>query len=51
MTVQIQQTVIPYYEDTTVAFYHLCSNRSHTLLLDSAEIQSKNSLKSLIFAK
>lgn len=51
MTVQIQQTSLPYYEDTTVAFYHLCADRPHTLLLDSAEIQSKNSLKSLLFAQ
>lgn len=51
MSVQIQQTKLPYYEDTTVAFYHLCGNKPHTLLLDSAEIHSKNSLKSLLFAK
>ncbi|QIW15639.1 anthranilate synthase component I [Pasteurellaceae bacterium RH1A] len=42
---------LPYYADTTAAFYHLCGNQPHTLLLDSAEIQSKNSLKSLLFAK
>ncbi|WP_150539313.1 anthranilate synthase component 1 [Actinobacillus vicugnae] len=51
MKVNIQQTQLPYYEDTTVTFYHLCANKPHTLLLDSAEIQSKNSLKSLLFAQ
>ncbi len=51
MTVQVQQIPLPYYADTTVAFYHLCHDKPHTLLLDSAEIQSKNSLKSLLFAK
>lgn len=51
MAVQISQTQLPYYQDTTVAFYHLCGHKPHTLLLDSAEIQSKNSTKSLLFAK
>ncbi|MDH2998729.1 anthranilate synthase component I [Pasteurellaceae bacterium LFhippo2] len=51
MSVQIQQTQLPYYQDTTAVFFHLCGDKSHTLLLDSAEIQSKNSLKSLLFAK
>ncbi|MCK3654556.1 anthranilate synthase component I [Pasteurellaceae bacterium Macca] len=51
MSVQIQQTTLPYYADTTAVFYHLCHQQPHTLLLDSAEIQSKNSLKSLLFAK
>ncbi|VEI44387.1 anthranilate synthase component I [Actinobacillus equuli] len=45
MNLNTQQTQLPYYEDTTVAFYHLCDNKPHTLLLDSAEIHSKNSLK------
>ncbi|MGX3067032.1 anthranilate synthase component I [Ursidibacter arcticus] len=51
MAVSIQQTQLPYYADTTSVFFHLCGDRPHTLLLDSAEIQSKNSLKSLLFAQ
>ncbi|WGE71170.1 anthranilate synthase component 1 [Actinobacillus equuli subsp. haemolyticus] len=51
MNLNTQQTQLPYYEDTTVAFYHLCDNKPHTLLLDSAEIHNKNSLKSLLFAQ
>ena len=51
MAVQIQQTSMPYFADTTSLYHTLCGNRPHTLLLDSAEIQSKNSLKSLLFAQ
>ena len=51
MSVQIQQRELPYYADTTAIFHYLCGNQPHTLLLDSAEIQSKNSLKSLLFAQ
>ena len=51
MSVQIRQTALPYYEDTTALFYHLCRDTPHKLLLDSAEIQSKNSLKSLLFVQ
>ncbi|TCP16835.1 anthranilate synthase component I [Nicoletella semolina] len=47
----IQQTQLPYYADTTAMFYHLCGEEPYTLLLDSAEIQSKNSTKSLLFAR
>lgn len=38
---------VPYHSDTTAVFNTLC-NESNTLLLDSAEIGSKNSLQSLI---
>ena len=51
MNVQIQQTTLPYFADTTAMYHALCGNQPHTLLLDSAEIQSKNSLKSLLFAQ
>lgn len=51
MNVQIQQTQLPYYADTSALFFHLCGDNPHTLLLDSAEIQSKNSTKSLLFAQ
>lgn len=47
----ITQKELPYFSDTTCIYYALCEDRPHTLLLDSAEIQSKNSLKSLLFAK
>ncbi|EXI62513.1 anthranilate synthase subunit I [Mannheimia granulomatis] len=47
----VTQTELPYFADTTTVYYHLCGENPHTLLLDSAEIQSKNSLKSLLFAK
>lgn len=39
---------IPYYADTTAIFNTLCQSNSNSLLLDSAEIGSKNSLQSLI---
>ncbi len=51
MFLQITQQPLPYYADTAAMFHQLCHARPHTLLLDSAEIQSKNSLKSLLFAK
>ena len=51
MAVQTYQTQLPYYADTTAVFHHLCSEQPHTLLLDSAEIQSKNSVKSLVFVQ
>lgn len=51
MRLQVQQTALPYYADTTAIFHTLCGDRPHTLLLDSAEIQSKNSLKSLLFVQ
>ena len=38
---------VPYFSDTTAIFNTLCQHKN-TLLLDSAEIGSKNSLKSLI---
>ena len=39
---------VPYYADTTAIFNTLCQPNSNSLLLDSAEIGSKNSLQSLI---
>ncbi|WP_101775020.1 anthranilate synthase component I [Pasteurella oralis] len=40
---------IPYYSDPTLIFHALCHDKKNTLLLESAEITSKNSLKSLLF--
>lgn len=41
-------TNVAYYQDPTLIFQNLCHNQSNTLLLESAEISSKNSLKSLL---
>lgn len=51
MFVQVQHTPLAYHSDTTSLFHRLCGDNPHTLLLDSAEIQSKNSVKSLLFAQ
>ena len=39
---------VPYHSDPTAIFATLCENKPNTLLLESAEISSKNSLKSLL---
>ncbi|MDH3003576.1 anthranilate synthase component 1 [Pasteurella multocida] len=39
---------LPYYADPTHVFAALCQDKTNTLLLESAEIHSKNSLKSLL---
>lgn len=36
---------LPYYADPTHVFAALCQDKTNTLLLESAEIHSKNSLK------
>ena len=36
---------VPYHADTTAIFNTLCKQNSNSLLLDSAEIGSKNSLE------
>lgn len=41
---------VPYSADPTSVFASLCGQKPYTLLLESAEIQSKNSLKSLLIA-
>lgn len=41
-------TVVAYHQDPTLVFQNLCHNQNNTLLLESAEISSKNSLKSLL---
>ncbi|MDR0805342.1 MAG: anthranilate synthase component 1 [Enterobacteriaceae bacterium] len=38
----------PYRDDPTAIFTQLCSNRPSTLLLESAEVDSKQNLKSLL---
>ncbi|MBE2896614.1 anthranilate synthase component I [Pasteurellaceae bacterium HPA106] len=49
LSIQTQQT--PYCADPTAVFAALCQNQGATLLLESAEIQSKNSLTSLLFVQ
>ncbi|OBX07074.1 anthranilate synthase subunit I [Gallibacterium salpingitidis] len=48
---EVIQQAIPYQADTTSLFARLCEGKNNTLLLDSAEIGSKNSIKSLLIAK
>lgn len=43
----IQQSAT-YINDPLVAFQHLCANSPHSMLLESAEIESKDNLKSLV---
>ena len=44
---QITKT-IGYYQDPTQVFYQLCDNRPATLLLESAEIDNKQGIKSVM---
>ncbi|RUO41267.1 anthranilate synthase component I [Pseudidiomarina aestuarii] len=44
-TLQIQ---LPYQADTLALFQRVCGHYPHTMLLDSAEVNSKRSLKSLV---
>lgn len=44
----IEQRSLNYHSNPTEIFSTLCATRDNTLLLDSAEIHSKNSLKSLL---
>ena len=43
----IQQSA-NYINDPLVAFQHLCADSAHSMLLESAEIESKDNLKSLV---
>lgn len=46
---KITQQNVTYHNDPTAVFATLCRDKTATLLLESAEIQSKNSLTSLLF--
>ncbi|MFK5040463.1 anthranilate synthase component 1 [Glaesserella parasuis] len=46
--IQTKEYHVDYCNDPIAIFATLCQNRQNTLLLESAEIQSKNSLKSLL---
>lgn len=47
--IHITQQAVDYHADPTAIFATLCRDKTNTLLLESAEIQSKNSLTSLLF--
>lgn len=46
--IQILQRDIPYHQDPTLIFQAVCTDKPAALLLDSAEIDSKENLKSLL---
>ncbi|MGQ0286212.1 anthranilate synthase component 1 [Pasteurellaceae bacterium 22721_9_1] len=46
--IQVSQQKISYHADLVSVFHTLCANQPHSLLLESAEITSKNSLQSLL---
>lgn len=46
--IQVFQRNATYQSDLSTAFTTLCSEKTHSLLLESAEISSKNSLQSLL---
>ncbi|MBA5761657.1 anthranilate synthase component 1 [Vibrio sp. 404] len=46
--VDVIQTEVPYSADPTRLFHTLCENKTDSLLLESAEIDSKQNLKSLL---
>jgi len=45
---EVIATTIPYTQDPTALFHALCENKTDCLLLESAEIDSKQNLKSLL---
>ncbi|GKX61737.1 anthranilate synthase component 1 [Pragia fontium] len=47
-TLQLLTAETPYRSDPTAIFTQLCNNRPATLLLESAEVDSKQNLKSLL---
>lgn len=47
-SVDVIHTQVPYAQDPTRLFHTLCENKTDSLLLESAEIDSKQNLKSLL---
>ncbi len=45
---EVIKTVVPYTQDPTALFHALCEDKTDCLLLESAEIDSKQNLKSLL---
>ncbi|MFT8229742.1 MAG: anthranilate synthase component 1 [Enterobacterales bacterium] len=48
VTVELLHESTLYHMDSTSIFYHLCKNKSSTLLLESAEIKYKQNVESMI---
>lgn len=46
--IEIIQRRAPYHSDPTIVFNHLCKSKSSTLLLETAEINKKKDLKSIM---
>lgn len=46
--IEIIQKKAPYHSDPTIVFNHLCKERSATLLLETAEINKKKDLESIM---
>ncbi len=47
-TIELLHSTVPYAPDPTHLFHSLCENKTDCLLLESAEIESKQNLKSLM---
>ncbi|WP_136484101.1 anthranilate synthase component 1 [Vibrio sp. H11] len=47
-TIEVLNTTLPYTQDPTALFHALCDGKTDCLLLESAEIDSKQNLKSLL---
>jgi len=47
-TIKVKHTEVKYHNNPVMLFHHLCDQRPSTLLLESAEIDSKQNLKSLL---
>ncbi|MGL6258847.1 anthranilate synthase component 1 [Vibrio sp. WXL103] len=45
---EVLNATVPYFQDPTRLFHTLCENKTDSLLLESAEIESKQDLKSLL---
>ncbi|PLX57894.1 MAG: anthranilate synthase component I, partial [Vibrio alginolyticus] len=45
---EVLKTSVPYTQDPTRLFHTICENKRDSLLLESAEIDSKQNLKSLL---
>ena len=47
-SVQTFSEIAPYHSDPLALFHALCGNKKHNILLESAEIDKKHQLKSLL---
>ena len=46
--IEIIQKTAPYHPDPTMIFNHLCASRPGTLLLETAEVNKKKDLESIM---